>query len=61
MQKIRNSSALAVELRLFYISIIVLFQLFGHTRVSVLEGGIKAWTDAGYPTAAGEETAPVST
>ncbi|RYX90692.1 MAG: sulfurtransferase [Comamonadaceae bacterium] len=28
----------------------------GHASVAVLDGGLKAWTDAGGPTASGEET-----
>ena len=37
------------------------FGLEGFDDVVVLDGGLRAWTDAGYPTEAGERSAPATT
>lgn len=35
-----------------------LFRLFGHDAVSVLDGGLAAWKEAGFPVESGEATPP---
>ncbi len=35
-----------------------LLRVFGHERVSVLDGGLRAWREAGHPVEAGESTPP---
>lgn len=35
-----------------------MFRLFGHDAVSVLDGGLRAWADAGLPTESGAPEAP---
>lgn len=35
-----------------------IFRCFGHESVSVIDGGFRAWKDAGYDVATGKETVP---
>ncbi len=42
--------------------IIILTQIFGHTKLSILDGGIPKWISNGYPTVEGPQgnVSPVS-
>ena len=36
-----------------------LLRWLGHDEVALMDGGLRAWVDAGYPLAAGEECSPI--